>query len=282
MLNAMTIDVEDYFHVAAFADRISPGQWAAHDYRAVANTEKLLAIFGEAGVRATFFFLGWVAERSPDLVRAVAAAGHEVACHGYSHQLVFRQERDLFRQETLRAKGFLEDTLGQKVRGYRAASFSITPQSSWALDELAEAGFEYDSSIAPMRHDIYGWPDGPRAPGRITCPSGAELVEFPVMLARWAGAAVPVAGGGYFRILPYAFIKAGLRNINEAQGQPFFFYLHPWEVDPQQPRVAGASLKSRVRHYTGLNACESRLRRLLQDFRFGTMEDVLSGLLPAR
>ena len=168
------------------------------------------------------------------------------------------------------------------MRGYRAASFSITPKSAWALDVLVEAGFDYDSSIAPMRHDIYGWPDGPRVPGTITTPVRcAPLVEFPVMLARWAGSAVPVAGGGYFRILPYALIKAGLRNINQGQQQPFFFYLHPWELDPRQPRVEGASIKSRLRHYTGLRDCEGKLRRLLGDFRFGAMEDVLADQLPA-
>jgi polysaccharide deacetylase family protein (PEP-CTERM system associated) len=281
MLNAMTIDVEDYFHVAAFAGQISPGQWAAHEYRAEANTERVLRVFDDAGIRATFFFLGWVAERSPGLVRTVAAAGHEVACHGYSHQLVFRQGRELFRRETFRAKQHLEDTLGRKVRGYRAASFSITPKSAWALDVLVEAGFDYDSSIAPMRHDIYGWPDGPRAPGLIDTPSGAKLVEFPVMLARWVGTSVPVAGGGYFRVLPYRLVTAGLRNINEGQGQPFFFYLHPWELDPGQPRVAGAALRSRLRHYSGLQQCEGKLRRLVGEFKFGAMEDVLSGLLPA-
>ena len=282
MLNAMTIDVEDYFHVAAFAEQIPPGQWAAREYRAEANTERVLAVFADAGVRATFFFLGWVAERSPALVRRVADAGHEIACHGFSHQLVFRQGIELFRRETLRAKQQLEDTIGRKVRGYRAASFSITPKSAWALDVLVEAGFDYDSSIAPMRHDIYGWPDGPRAPGPITTPSGATLVEFPVMLARWGGIALPVAGGGYFRILPYPLIKAGLRNINAGQRQPFFFYLHPWELDPQQPRVEGARYKSRLRHYTGLRQCEGKLRRLLGEFRFGTMEDVLAAQLPGR
>lgn len=281
MLNAMTIDVEDYFHVAAFAGQIAPSQWSSLEYRAEANTERLLRVFEETHVRATFFFLGWVAERSPGLVRKVADAGHEIACHGYSHQLVFNQGRELFRRETLRAKSFLEDTVGQRIQGYRAASFSITPRSDWALDVLAEAGFDYDSSIAPMRHDIYGWPDGPQAPGRITTPAGASLVEFPVMLARWAGSRVPVAGGGYFRLLPYQFVTAGLRNINETQGQPFFFYLHPWEVDPEQPRVQGASLKSRLRHYTGLQGCEGKLRRLLGEFRFGPMATVLADLLPA-
>lgn len=167
------------------------------------------------------------------------------------------------------------------MRGYRAASFSITPRSAWALDILAEAGFVYDSSIAPMRHDIYGWPDGPRAPGRITTPAGACLVEFPVMLARWPAAKVPVAGGGYFRLLPYRLITAGLHNINDSQRQPFFFYLHPWELDPRQPRIKGASFKSRLRHYTGLHGCEGKLRRLMDEFRFGSMQEVLGDLLPA-
>lgn len=281
MLNAMTIDVEDYFHVAAFAGKISPGQWSSLEYRAEANTDRVLDLFARRGIKGTFFILGWVAERSPALVRRIASAGHEIACHGYSHQLVFRQPRDQFGRETRRAKACLEDALGAPIRGYRAASFSITEQSAWALDVVAEAGFEYDSSIAPMRHDIYGWPDGPQVPGRIATPGGASLVEFPVMLARWAGARVPIAGGGYFRILPYRLVRAGLRQINESQRQPFFFYLHPWELDPQQPRVK-AGLKSRLRHYTGLNGCEARLQRLLGEFRFGAMEDVLREWLPAR
>jgi len=280
MLNAMTIDVEDYFHVAAFAGQIQPAQWSALDYRAEANTERLLRLFADTHVRATFFFLGWVAERSPALVRRVAEAGHEIACHGYSHQLVFEQTPTVFREETLRAKRCIEDASGQPIKGYRAASFSITQASAWALDVLVEAGFEYDSSIAPMRHDIYGWPDGPQQPGVIRTPAGASIIEFPVMLARWVGTRVPVAGGGYFRILPYSLITAGLRNINQAQRQPFFFYLHPWELDPQQPRVEGASLKSRLRHYTGLQDCEAKLRRLLGEFRFAPMATVLSGLLP--
>ncbi len=281
MINAMTIDVEDYFHVAAFAGQISPSQWDAREYRAEANTDRLLELFARARVRATFFVLGWVAERSPALVRRVADAGHEIACHGYSHQLVFNQDLELFRRETGRAKAVLEDTIGGRIRGYRAASFSITPRSAWALDVLVEAGFDYDSSIAPMRHDIYGWPDGPQAPGVMRTPAGASIVEFPVMLARWLGSRLPVAGGGYFRILPYPLVTAGLRNINGAQAQPFFFYLHPWELDPGQPRVAGASLKSRLRHYTGLDSCGARLERLLGEFRFGAMEDVLAdrGLL---
>jgi polysaccharide deacetylase family protein (PEP-CTERM system associated) len=279
--NAMTVDVEDYFHVTAFSQAISRDDWGSLESRVERNTQRLLELFGRRNVRATFFVLGWVAERFPALVREIASQGHEVACHGYSHRLVNQQSPEDFREETLRAKNLLEGAIGSRVRGYRAASFSIRRDNRWALDILVEAGFEYDSSIAPMRHDIYGWPDGPQVPGRIKTPGGATLVEFPVMLARWGGPRVPVAGGGYFRILPYQLVRAGLRQINSGQRQPFFFYMHPWEIDPGQPRV-GASLKSRLRHYTGLERCEEKLDRLIGEFRFGAMEDVLAGLLPAR
>lgn len=271
----MTVDVEDYFHVSAFASTIDRQQWGSLQPRVESNTRRMQELFAARGIRATFFVLGWVAERYPALVREIAAAGHEVGCHGYSHTLVYDQTPDAFRDETRRAKQVLEDVIGARVRGYRAASFSITARNPWALDVLAETGFEYDSSVAPMRHDIYGWPDGPQVPGRITTPSGASIVEFPVMLARWGGSRVPVAGGGYFRILPYRLVTAGLRQINRRQQQPFFFYLHPWEIDPGQPRVA-AGLKSRLRHYTGLARCESRMQRLMDEFRFGAMEDVLA------
>ncbi len=281
LTNAMTVDVEDYFHVTAFSQAISRDDWGSLESRVERNTRRLLDLFGRRGIRGTFFVLGWVAERFPALVTEIAGHGHEIACHGYSHRLVNQQSPAEFREETLRAKALLEDCTGRKVRGYRAASFSIRRDNQWALDTLVEAGFDYDSSIAPMRHDIYGWPDGPQVPGRIDTPNGGSLVEFPVMLARWGGSRVPVAGGGYFRILPYSLVRAGLRQINAGQGQPFFFYLHPWEIDPGQPRIA-ARLKSRLRHYTGLRQCEQKLDRLIGEFRFGAMEDVLAGLLPAR
>lgn len=274
----MTVDVEDYFHVTAFSSSLDRSRWDSLESRVRYNTGRLLDVFSAHSIRATFFVLGLVAERYPSLVRKIADAGHEVGCHGYSHRLVFEQTREEFRSETNRAKAVLEQIVGARVRGYRAASFSVTQQSAWVLDEIVEAGFEYDSSIAPMHHDIYGWPTGPSVPGKITTPGGGSIVEFPVMLARYLGAKVPVAGGGYFRILPYPVVRAGLRRINAA-GQPFFFYLHPWEIDPDQPRVR-SGWKSRIRHYTGLAGCEAKLQRLAREFRFTTMEEVLADLLP--
>jgi polysaccharide deacetylase family protein (PEP-CTERM system associated) len=281
--NALTVDVEDWYHVSAFADRIDPAGWDAFAPRVGDNTRRLLELFASRDTTATFFILGWVAERQPALVREIAAAGHEIACHGWSHQLIYGQNRDIFRAETLRSKALLEDLVGGKVSGYRAASYSITRDSLWALDVLAEAGFEYDSSIFPVRHDRYGIPDGERWPHVITTPSGAGLVEFPLSTVRWMGVRMPVAGGGYFRLYPYALTRAGLGSINRA-GKPFIFYLHPWEIDPDQPRMNDASWKSKFRHYTGLGRCEARLGRLLQDFRMTSCREVLTGLglLPAR
>ncbi|MGH8137871.1 MAG: XrtA system polysaccharide deacetylase [Steroidobacteraceae bacterium] len=279
-INAFTIDVEDYFQVAALASAVSRESWPTREYRVERNTDRILTLLEERGVHGTFFVLGWVAERSPDLVRRIATAGHEIACHGFSHQLIYSQTRDEFVQETTRAKRHLEDVTGQPVFGYRAASFSITRRSLWALDVLLDLGFEYDSSIFPIRHDRYGIPDASPEPGRITAPSQRTLVEFPMSAANFFGVQVPVSGGGYFRILPYWLTRAGLRQINERAGRPFTFYLHPWEVDPDQPRVQ-VSAFSRFRHYTNLARCEDRLRRLLGDFDFASMREVLAmhGLL---
>ena len=201
-INAMTVDVEDYFHVAAFAEAIQRDEWERLERRYESNTHRVLEILAEASVRATFFVLGWVAERSPAIVRRISAAGHEVACHGYSHQLIYRQTPETFARETRLSKSILEDALGGPVRGYRAASYSITRDSLWALDILLDEGFSYDSSIFPIRHDRYGIPGAPADPARLAAPSGREIVEFPLSVARWAGMTVPVAGGGYFRLLP--------------------------------------------------------------------------------
>jgi len=283
IVNAMTVDVEDYFHVSALAGSIPRDRWDAMPYRVEASTQRLLDLFESRRIQATFFVLGWVAERSPDLVRRIAAAGHEIACHGQSHELVYRQSPEVFREETFRSKRYLEDLLGHPVRGYRAASFSVTRQSLWALDTLVEAGFEYDSSVAPIRHDVYGLPDAPTRPTRLTTPGGSALPEFPLSTAQFLGVRLPVAGGGYFRLLPYGLTRAGMRQINEKARSPFAFYLHPWEVDPGQPRIP-APLKSRVRHYTNLDVCEARLERLIGEFRFARMDEVLAsiGLLPRR
>jgi polysaccharide deacetylase family protein (PEP-CTERM system associated) len=281
-VNAFTVDVEDYFHVAALSSVITRDSWASREYRAEANTDRLLALLAERGVHGTFFVLGWVAERSPQLVRRIADAGHEVACHGFSHRLIYQQDEPEFREETARAKKCLEDLSGKPVLGYRAASFSITRDSLWALDALIDLGFRYDSSVYPIRHDLYGLPDARPEPNRIAAPSGRTLAEFPMSAARFFGLTVPVSGGGYFRILPYWLTRAGLKQINERGARPFSFYLHPWELDPGQPRIR-AGLFSRFRHYTNLARCEARLRRVLTEFSFAPMRDVLGlrGLLPA-
>lgn len=277
ILNAMTIDVEDYFHVQAFANTIDRSKWNSMEYRAEANTHAFLSFFDKHSIRATFFVLGWVAKKSPQLVREIQAAGHEIACHGMSHRLVYDQTPAVFREETFSSKALLEDICGSKVAGYRAATYSITQQSLWALDILAEAGFEYDSSVFPIRHDNYGIPDAPTAPGIMRTPSGHSLVEFPLSTASYFGMRLPVAGGGYFRIFPYALSRAGLRQINEQAGIPFVFYLHPWEVDPGQPTI-NAGWRSRLRHYTNLSRTLPRLEKLVGEFCFGTMRDSLAQL----
>lgn len=279
--NAMSVDVEDYFHVAALSRVISRDDWSTMEYRAEANTHKLLELFAEKEVKATFFILGWVAKRSPGLVRDIHAAGHEVACHGMSHRLVYEQTPLEFEQETRDSKAMLEDATGARVSGYRAASWSITRQSLWALDIIHSAGFEYDSSIFPIRHDLYGIPDAPKCPGVMTTLDGQSLVEFPPSTATFLGVRIPVAGGGYFRLLPYWVTRRGLRQINSDLQQAFIFYLHPWEVDPDQPRVEAGWL-SRFRHYTNLRKTQQRLRDLVGEFQFTTVRNVLAdtGLLP--
>lgn len=269
--NAFSIDVEDYFHVEALSSAIDRAQWDGLDYRAEASTRRVLELLATAGVRATFFILGWVAKRSPALVREIHGAGHEVACHGLTHQLVYRQSRDTFVRETREAKACLEEATGAPVYGYRAATYSITRQSLWALDVLDELGFRYDSSIFPIRHDLYGIPDAPRFAYR---PGPGRLLEVPITTVEVAGSRLPCGGGGYFRLLPYAAFSAGLRRVNARDGQPAVFYCHPWEIDTEQPRVTGVPLRSRIRHYTNLHRMESRLRRLLRDFRWGRMDEV--------
>jgi polysaccharide deacetylase family protein (PEP-CTERM system associated) len=282
IVNAFSVDVEDYFQVAALAPAIPRESWATRESRVERNTGVILDLLAERGIRGTFFVLGWIAERHPGLIKRIAAAGHEIASHGYSHQLIYDQSPAEFREETVRSKRLLEDLCGQAVIGYRAASFSITRRSLWALDMLAELGFRYDSSIFPIRHDRYGIPGASPDPGPVRTPSGATLVEFPMSAARFLGIKVPVSGGGYFRLLPYAVTRRGLRQINDSRDRPFTFYLHPWEIDPEQPRVEVGRL-SRFRHYTNLHRCEARLRQLLGEFRFAPMSEVLHGrgLLPS-
>jgi polysaccharide deacetylase family protein (PEP-CTERM system associated) len=282
IINAMTVDVEDYFHVAALAKSIDRSKWDSMEYRAEASTRLLLDLFDESKIRATFFVLGGVARRSPELIREIAGRGHEVASHGMSHKLVFNQTPEEFASETYESKALLEDIIGASVLGYRASTYSITNRSLWALDILNEAGFAYDSSIFPIRHDVYGIPDASQVPSRIATPKGASIVEFPMSTAPMFGTRIPVSGGGYFRLLPYWLTRTGLRKLNLELSRPFIFYLHPWAVDPWQPRVK-AGWKSRLRHYTNLDRCEARLRRLIGEFRFGRVRDVLSdaALLPA-
>jgi polysaccharide deacetylase family protein (PEP-CTERM system associated) len=282
LLNALTVDVEDYFHVAALAPSIPRDSWNSRESRVVGNTQKLLDIFEQFDVRGTFFVLGWVAERHAQLVRDIAARGHEVACHGFSHRFVWEQSPEEFHEETLRAKNLLEDITGSAVLGYRAASYSIVRRSLWALDILVELGFVYDSSIFPVRHDRYGIPDAERNPHRMSTPNGKSIVEWPLATAKILGCRLPVAGGGYFRLFPYWLSRWGLASINRRELRPFIFYLHPWEIDPAQSRVS-VNWLSRFRHYTNLGKCEGRLRRLLGEFRFGTARDglVQLGLLSA-
>lgn len=279
MPNALSIDVEDYFHVSAMARSIDREDWESLPSRVEQNTDRLLGIFGEAGVGATFFVLGWVAERFPSLIRRIHAAGHEVACHGLTHRQIFRQTPDEFRSETERSKAILEDAIGEAVSGYRAASFSITNESLWALDILHDAGFTYDSSVFPVRHDLYGLPEAPRFPFRWRIADGRTLLEFPPSTCQIAGVNVPASGGGYFRIYPYALTRYLIRSLNRKEGKPAMFYLHPWEVDPDQPRIR-TSARSRFRHYHNLAKCEGRLRRLLRDFRFDPVRNVLSRVGP--
>lgn len=280
MTNAFTVDVEDYFHVTAFSAAVDVGSWTGRESRVERNTHVILEMLSQRNVRGTFFILGWVAERYPNLVREIAAGGHEIASHGMSHQLIYRQGSERFREETRRSKKTIEDLAQQPVIGYRAATYSITKRSLWALDILVEEGFCYDSSIFPIHHDRYGIPNAPLDPCRLVLDSGATIVEFPISVWRSGIAVIPVAGGGYFRMLPYGVTRWGLQRLN-AKGRPFVFYIHPWEVDPQQPRVSGVSLLSRFRHYTNLDRCRTRLETLLNEFSFVPMNEVLQqeGLL---
>ena len=272
-LHAMTVDVEDYFHVAALSRVIPRDTWSNQPRRVQANTDRLLAVFERHGVKATFFVLGWVAEHCPEVVRSIDRAGHEIASHGYSHQLIYRQTPEEFRQETRRSRQLLEDLTGKPVHGYRAASYSITGDSLWALDILAECGFRWDSSIFPVHHDNYGIPGSPCMPYILKTDNASVLQEFPLTTANVFGLPVPAAGGGYFRQFPYPLFRYLFNRASGFGARPQIFYLHPWEIDPDQPRFNNAGWLSRFRHYTNLDKCEQRLERLLQDFRFGTVSD---------
>jgi polysaccharide deacetylase family protein (PEP-CTERM system associated) len=274
IVNAMTIDVEDYFHVSVFDGVVPRASWSQLESRVCANTERLLALFAEHQVVATFFVLGWVAERHPGLIRTIAQAGHEVASHGYAHRLVYDQTHEAFRDDVRRAKQILESAISAPVVGFRAPSYSVTPRSLWALDILIEEGYRYDASIFPIRHDRYGIPLSPRYPYALRRTAGS-IVEAPASTVRWRSFNLPVAGGGYFRILPYAWTRWGISRINHVERKPAIFYLHPWEIDPEQPRLHAARL-GRFRHYRNLHKTEDRLRRLLREFAFGPMMQVLA------
>ncbi len=271
MINALTVDVEEYFHPNAMDDVCAPSQWDALPHRVEPTTLRVLDILAEFDVRATFFVLGWVAERWPRLVVEIARSGHEVACHGFAHRLAYRLGPDRFRADVLRARTVLEDVLGRRICGFRAASYSIVPDSLWALDVLIDLGFEYDSSVFPIHHDLYGIPDFSRVPVRVRRPSG-EILEIPASTVRFLGRNWPVAGGGYFRLLPYWVTRGAIARLNRHEGVPAMVYLHPWELDPAQPRLP-AGLRTRIRHYTNLDVTEDRLRRLLKEFRFASISD---------
>lgn len=273
MLNALTVDVEDYFHVSAFDAPGKRDRWDAFESRVCRNTGRLLDLFARSSTTATFFVLGWVAERYPQLVREIAAAGHEIASHGYAHRLVYDMTPDEFRADLRRAKDALESASGIEILGFRAPSFSITRRSMWALDILAEEGYAFDSSIYPVRRDRYGVPGAPRFAHDIQRPAG-RLVEVPPATMRVGGVTLPVAGGGYFRLYPEALTHAAIRHLNDVDGQPAVVYLHPWEVDPEQPAQAGSPL-SRFRHWVNIDKTEPRLARLLTTFDFGPLSAVL-------
>lgn len=275
MVNALTVDVEDYFHVQAFADVISPSEWSRYPLRVEKNTYRLLELFGRRAIRATFFILGWVAEHSPKLVGDISKAGHEIGCHGYHHQMIGRGDQNEFREDIKRAKSITEDIIGAPLKCFRAPSYSITSETLWALDDLHEAGFESDSSIFPVVHDHYGIPDAPRFPHYRSLSGSRRIMEFPPSTLRAYGMNFPVAGGGYFRFLPYSVTACAIRHINEKETQPAMFYLHPWEIDPEQPRIA-APWRSRFRHYQNLRTTEYKLNRLLDDFSWASMSDVLA------
>ncbi|GFO66564.1 polysaccharide deacetylase [Geomonas limicola] len=277
MLNALTIDVEDYFQVQAFEPYVDRSQWGSYPLRVAENVSRLLDLLDERQVHATFFVLGWVAERLPQLVRDIQCRGHEIACHGFGHQLIFRIGPAAFREDIRRAKAVLEGITGVEVRGYRAPTYSITADSLWAFDLLIEEGFRYDSSVFPIHHDTYGIPDAPRFPHTVTRPAGS-IEEFPLStLPVGLGTLhyrLPIAGGGYLRLLPAPLVRWGLSRINQLEGKPAVLYLHPWEIDPDQPRIR-AGWKSRFRHYNNLRRTEGKLRYLLEGLSWGTMSEVM-------
>jgi polysaccharide deacetylase family protein (PEP-CTERM system associated) len=283
MKNAITIDLEDYYQVSAFSNNIDINQWDGFSSRIERNTDRLLSIFDDLGARATFFTLGWLAKKHGKLVREIADRGHEIACHSNLHRSVNAMSAAEFRIDTAQAKELLEDLIGTRVLGYRAPSFSITRNSLWAFEILAELGFSYDSSVFPIKHPNYGWPRAPRFPFTINAPSG-PIIEFPMPTLQIWGARAPIGGGAYFRFLPYWYTRWGIRHINTSEDHSACIYLHPWELDTEQPRMSG-SVSARLRHYFGLHGAEVKFRRLLHDFQVQPLicaiEELKSGSSPA-
>jgi polysaccharide deacetylase family protein (PEP-CTERM system associated) len=271
VVNAMTVDVEDYFQVSAFEPHVDKTHWQSLPGRVEANTERILELFESHQVRGTFFTLGWVAERYPGLARKIVDHGHELASHGWEHTRVSAQTPQEFRADVARTRKLLEDISGEPVKGYRAASYSLGSTETWAWDELAEAGYRYSSSIVPVRHDHYGIPDAPR----FAFPAaGGRLLEVPITTLPVAGRNLNCGGGGWFRLFPYAFSRWALNKVNGDEGQAGIFYFHPWEIDPEQPRLNGLGAKTRFRHYLNLHHTYRRVERLLGDFRWGRMDDI--------
>ena len=270
--NAMSVDVEDYYQVSAFDSTVQRDNWGDYPSRVERNVDAILQMFADHGAKATFFTLGWVAKRHPELVRRIVAGGHEMASHGFNHVRVHEQSPDAFREDVRTTKALLEDVSGAPVAGYRAASFSITKQTEWAFAALEAEGYTYSSSVYPIRHDHYGIPDAPRFAYRPA--RAARLIEIPVSTVTVFGRNLPCGGGGYFRLLPYAASRWAIRRLNRRDRQPSIFYFHPWEIDPEQPRFDGISLKTRIRHYTNLNRMERKLRAALTDFTWDRMDRV--------
>lgn len=275
--NAMTIDVEDYFQVSAFAPYIARGDWERRECRVERNVDRILALLDASGTRATFFTLGWIAERYPQLVRRIVAGGHELASHGYGHERASDLSPEAFRADLSRAKALLEDLGGQPVLGYRAPSFSIGKSNLWAFDVLLETGHRYSSSVYPIQHDHYGMPDSPR----FAYPVREGLLEVPVTTLRMAGRNWPSSGGGYFRLLPYALSRWLIEQVNHRDQQSAVFYFHPWEIDTEQPRIPGIDAKTRFRHYVNIARTEGRIAQLLQDFSWGRMDEIFLGQAPS-
>lgn len=275
IVNAMSVDVEDYFQVQAFADNVERSSWDARECRVETNTDNVLQLFADAGVHATFFTLGWVAERYPQLVRRIVDQGHELASHGFAHFRVDEQTPDAFRDDIRRTKLLLEDTGGTSVQGYRAATFSIGAKNMWAFEILREEGYVYSSSVNPIQHDLYGMPNAPRFGFQPDGPKGID--EFPITTVRLGERNFPCGGGGFFRLLPYPTYRWALRRVNAKDQQPCIFYFHPWEIDPDQPRMSDISLKTRFRHYLNLSRTAPRLRALTQDFLWDRMDRVFLG-----